>query len=77
MVEDGKAAVIEARSTKDWTQVISIRDQLFKFQAQWTWDRMKRLAKQYEKKTNYSKLPREKQVWYQAVWHNGATRMKD
>lgn len=38
---------------------------------------MKRLAKQYEKKTNYSKLPREKQVWYQAVWHNGATRMKN
>lgn len=36
---------------------------------------MKRLAKQFENRTNYSTQSRERQVWLQALWHNGNTKI--
>lgn len=76
LVKAGQSARKKALEDGNWSEVIRIRDELFSFQAKWTFERMKRLAKQYEEKVWYSTLPREKQVWYQAVWHNGNTKMQ-
>lgn len=56
--------------------MVRLRDELFEFQAKWTYERMKRLAERFADKVGYYSLPREKQVWYQAVWHNGNTKMR-
>ena len=70
MVKKGIAAIEKAKVSGDWSETIQIRDELFRFQAQWTWDRMKRLAATLGKKW-YATASREDQVWHQAVWHNG------
>lgn len=77
LVKAGKAAWEISMRTGDWKETVRIRDKLFLYQAAWTYERMKRLAKAYGWKVNYENLPREKQVWYQAVWHNGNTKMKN
>lgn len=76
LVKRGREQVEEAKRSKNWEWVIVTRNELFRFQVRWTFDRMKRLAKQFAHKVDYYSLPRHKQVWYQAVWHNGNTKIK-
>lgn len=76
LVNKWRNQIEEAKKSGNYEGVIKTRDELFKFQATWTFERMKRLARQYWKKVDYATLPREKQVWYQAVWHNGNTSLQ-
>ena len=77
LVKAGRKARSKAMSDWDWKETVRIRNELFAFQAKWTWERMKRLANQYQRKTDYSNRNRTEQVWLQALWHNGNTKMKN
>jgi len=64
LVKRGRNEVKKAKINWDWNKVIEIRNLLFKFQAKWTYDRMKR----FKQKCKADKL--YKIMRCQAILHN-------
>lgn len=71
LIKEWRAHCTAAEKTGNWNFCIKTRNELFEYQARWTWERMKR----FSRADWYDWLSREKQVWHQAVLHNGNTRM--